>query len=110
MTTIPSRLAQTTYISKSLDEAKRRSVAMYRNFYRSVSTLSLWRLLKAQPVSKLKLTGYQSLSHHATTYPQAPEICALYALEVPPSKLRAKFRTQFEKNKMINDIAVLDLM
>lgn len=41
---------------------------------------------------------------------QAPEICALYALDVPPSTLRAKFRTQFEKNKTVSDIAVLDLM
>jgi hypothetical protein len=41
---------------------------------------------------------------------QAPEICALYALDVPPSTLRAKFRTQFEKNKTIKDVAVLDLM
>jgi len=44
--------------------------------------------------------------HHT----QAPEICALYALDVPPSTLRAKFRTQFEKNKTVSDIAVLDLM
>ena len=41
---------------------------------------------------------------------QAPEICALYALDVPPSTLRAKFRTQFEKNKAIKDVAVLDVM
>lgn len=41
---------------------------------------------------------------------QAPEICALYALDVPPSTLRAKFRTQFEKNKTVKDLAVLDLM
>ncbi|GAK65061.1 NADH dehydrogenase, alpha subcomplex, subunit 6 [Moesziomyces antarcticus] len=75
MTTIPSRLAQTTYISRSIEEARRRSTALYRNFYRS-----------------------------------APEICALYALDVPPSTLRAKFRTQFEKNKAIKDVAVLDVM
>lgn len=43
-------------------------------------------------------------------FAQAPEICALYALDVPPSTLRAKFRTQFEKNKMVKDVAVLDLM
>nr|QBH67471.1 hypothetical protein UE_1405 [Ustilago esculenta] len=75
MTTIPSRLAQTTRISRTLEEARQRSTALYRNFYRS-----------------------------------APEICALYALDVPPSTLRAKFRTQFEKNKTIKDLAVLDLM
>ncbi|SAM67575.1 probable NADH2 dehydrogenase (ubiquinone) [Ustilago bromivora] len=75
MTTIPSRLAQTTQISRTLEEARKRSTALYRNFYRS-----------------------------------APEICALYALDVPSSTLRAKFRTQFEKNKTVKDLAVLDLM
>ncbi|PWY98833.1 putative NADH2 dehydrogenase [Testicularia cyperi] len=75
MTTIPARLAQTTRISSSLEEARRRSVALYRNFYRS-----------------------------------APEICALYALDVPPSIVRAKIRTKFEQNKNIKDLAVLDLM
>ncbi|KAE8250768.1 hypothetical protein A4X09_0g3293 [Tilletia walkeri] len=43
-------------------------------------------------------------------YRAAPEICALYALDVPPSLLRAKFRTQFEKHRQITDLAVLDVM
>ena len=36
MTTIPSRLAQTSHISRTLEEARKRSTALYRNFYRSV--------------------------------------------------------------------------
>ncbi|KAK0565821.1 ndufa6 NADH-ubiquinone oxidoreductase subunit [Tilletia horrida] len=43
-------------------------------------------------------------------YRSAPEICALYALDVPPSLLRAKIRTQFEKYRGINDLAVLDVL
>ncbi|CAD6904449.1 unnamed protein product [Tilletia controversa] len=43
-------------------------------------------------------------------YRAAPEICAIYALDVPPSLLRAKFRTQFEKHRHISDLAVLDVL
>lgn len=43
-------------------------------------------------------------------YRAAPEISSLYALNVPPSTLRAKFRTWFERNRNVKDIAVIDLM
>ncbi|CAO1615942.1 unnamed protein product [Parajaminaea phylloscopi] len=43
-------------------------------------------------------------------YRSAPEICSLYALDVPPSTMRAKIRQKFEANKHIKDIAVLDVM
>ncbi|CAD6937580.1 unnamed protein product [Tilletia caries] len=43
-------------------------------------------------------------------YRAAPEICAIYALDVPPSLLHAKFRTQFEKHRHISDLAVLDVL
>lgn len=98
MTTIPSRLAQTTYISRSIEEARRRSTALYRNFYRSVSVHAHDDAVRRDSDADLQ------------TQMQAPEICALYALDVPPSTLRAKFRTQFEKNKAIKDVAVLDVM
>ncbi|KAN0065396.1 ndufa6 NADH-ubiquinone oxidoreductase subunit [Thecaphora frezii] len=75
MTTIPARLARTTQISRSLDEARKRSAALYRAYYRG-----------------------------------APEICALYSLDVPPPVLRAKIRTLFEKNRHIKDVAVLDVL
>ncbi len=39
-----------------------------------------------------------------------PQICALYVLDVPPSKVRAKIRTRFEANKNIKDLAVLDVL
>lgn len=43
-------------------------------------------------------------------YKSAPEIASLYALNVPPSTLRAKFRTWFERNRNVKDLAVIDLM
>lgn len=43
-------------------------------------------------------------------YRSAPEICSLYALDVPPSTMRAKIRQKFEVNKNLKDIAVLDLL
>lgn len=43
-------------------------------------------------------------------YRSAPEICALYALDVPPSTMRAKIRTKFEASRNVRDVAVLDIM
>lgn len=75
LVTIPARLAQAARVSSSRQEARSRSLALYRDFYRS-----------------------------------APEICALYALDVPPSTLRAKFREKFEAARGIEDLAVIDVM
>lgn len=41
---------------------------------------------------------------------QAPEICALYPLDIPPAMLRAKMRTLFEQNRHVRDVAVLDVL
>lgn len=46
---------------------------------------------------------------YALSY-QAPEICALYPLDVPPAMLRAKMRTMFEQNRHVGDVAVLDVL
>lgn len=43
-------------------------------------------------------------------YRSAPEICTLYALNLSPAVLRAKFRTAFEANRGVKDIAVYDLL
>lgn len=43
-------------------------------------------------------------------YRAAPEISSLYALNVPPSTLRAKFRTWFERDRGLKDVAVIDIM
>lgn len=43
-------------------------------------------------------------------YRSAPEICALYALNVSPSALRLKFRQDFEKNRNIDDLAVINVL
>ncbi|CEH13366.1 NADH:ubiquinone oxidoreductase, NDUFA6/B14 subunit [Ceraceosorus bombacis] len=43
-------------------------------------------------------------------YRSAPEVAALYALDVPPSVLRAKIRQKFEAQQHIKDLAVLDVL
>ncbi|KAI0281962.1 NdufA6 NADH-ubiquinone oxidoreductase 14.8 kDa subunit [Russula aff. rugulosa BPL654] len=40
----------------------------------------------------------------------APEICALYSLDVPPSAVRAVIRHRFEKNRYVSDPKVIDLL
>lgn len=42
--------------------------------------------------------------------PQAPEICALYPLDISPLMLRAKLRTMFERNRDVTDVAILDVL
>lgn len=41
---------------------------------------------------------------------QAPEICSLYALTVPPFHVRAAIRDQFEQHRHIQDLKVIDVL
>lgn len=41
---------------------------------------------------------------------QAPEIVSLYALNVAPSMIRLKIRQDFEKNKEITDLPIIDML
>lgn len=52
----------------------------------------------------------RSTALYRNFYRSAPEICSLYALDVPPSAIRAKIRQKFEANRHIKDMAVLDLL
>ncbi|KAH9969991.1 NdufA6 NADH-ubiquinone oxidoreductase 14.8 kDa subunit [Lactifluus volemus] len=40
----------------------------------------------------------------------APEICVLYALDVPPSAVRNVIRQRFEKNRDVSDPKLVDLL
>lgn len=60
--------------------------------------------------SSLAESRARSRALYRDYYRSAPEICTLYALDVPPSTLRAKIRTKFEERKHITDMAVLDVM
>ncbi|KDQ16909.1 hypothetical protein BOTBODRAFT_30288 [Botryobasidium botryosum FD-172 SS1] len=75
MTTIPSRLAQSSRSSSSFLQARKRSIQLYREWYRS-----------------------------------APEIVSLYGLNVSPVIIRARIREQFEKNRYVEDLSVIDLL
>lgn len=48
--------------------------------------------------------------HHVGYAVQAPEICTLYALNVPATLVRARIREQFEKNRHITDPNVVDML
>jgi hypothetical protein len=41
---------------------------------------------------------------------QAPEIVALYALNVSPSSIRIKIRQDFERNRNIQDLQIIDML
>lgn len=43
-------------------------------------------------------------------YRSAPEICALYALNVSPSAIRLKIREDFEKVRNVSDLKVINLL
>ncbi|KAI9454240.1 hypothetical protein BJY52DRAFT_1205290 [Lactarius psammicola] len=40
----------------------------------------------------------------------APEICVLYALDVPPSAVRAVIRQRFERNRYVSDPKLVDIL
>lgn len=41
---------------------------------------------------------------------QAPDIVEMYALNVPPSLIRARIREQFERNQHVQDPTVMDVL
>lgn len=43
-------------------------------------------------------------------YRSAPEICALYALNVSPSAVRLKIRQDFERNRKIDDLNIINVL
>lgn len=41
---------------------------------------------------------------------QAPEIQQMYSLNMPVSKIRTKVRSEFEKHRYVNQLAVVDVL
>jgi NADH dehydrogenase (ubiquinone) 1 alpha subcomplex subunit 6 len=69
------------------------------------------RLAKVSKVSASRADARsRALALYRDFYRSSPEICALYALDVPPSTLRAKYREKFEQAKGVEDLAVIDVM
>lgn len=52
----------------------------------------------------------RALALYRSYYRSAPEIVSLFAMDIPPSTLRAKYRQMFEKNRHVEDLAVIDVM
>src|SRR5271170_8426780 len=95
MTTIPARLAQTSKISSSPSEARKRAIQLYREWYRSVRVI-------IQCLSRIQ----RKLSINI----QAPEIVSLYALNVSPAQIRYAIRQRFEKNRYVTDPGAVDVL
>ncbi|KAF8064032.1 hypothetical protein FPV67DRAFT_1563136 [Lyophyllum atratum] len=75
MTTIPARLATKARVSGDFTETRRRTLQLYRDWYRG-----------------------------------APEIVALYALNVSPAHIRHAIRERFEKNRHVTDQRAIDVL
>jgi NADH dehydrogenase (ubiquinone) 1 alpha subcomplex subunit 6 len=52
----------------------------------------------------------RALALYRKYYRAGPEIVALFALNIPPSTLRAKFRELFERNRHVRDLSVIDVL
>jgi NADH dehydrogenase (ubiquinone) 1 alpha subcomplex subunit 6 len=88
MTTIPARLATTARPSLNAEDARRRTIKLYRDWYRSVcvsyfGSYNTWK---------------------------APEIVNLYALNVSPAYIRHCIRQQFERNRYVTDQRAIDVL
>ena len=72
--------------------------------------------IPARLAQTTRISGSLAESHararslYRNYFRSAPELCALYALDVPPSVVRAKLRQKFEAHRHVRDIAVLDVM
>ena len=68
----------------------------------------LARLTQSSPT--WDVARQRSRSLYRMWYRSAPEICQLYALNIPAYAIRAKVREEFEKNKHVDDIKAVDVL
>lgn len=69
------------------------------------------RLAKAVHIATTQAEARQlSINAYRAWYRSAPEICALYALDVSPSAIRLKIRQDFEKNRAITDLGIINML
>ena len=83
MSTFVPSLVTTT--SGSLIQARKRVLGLYRDFIRAAS-----------------------IQRHLTS--QAPRIVDDYLLDLPPSQVRFKIRQEFEKNRYVKDLKLIDIL
>jgi NADH dehydrogenase (ubiquinone) 1 alpha subcomplex subunit 6 len=100
MTTIPTRLARTATQSTSSAHQRKRVLDLYREWMRGVCF----------PPPFLPLLTYHLFGSQPPQNPQAPEICVLYSLDVPPSAVREVIRQRFERNRHLTDPNVIDIL
>ena len=105
MTIIPTRLARAATVSTSSSHQRNRVLDLYREWMRGVR----FQFLPFLRFSFPNLTRFL-LAHAHETRSQAPEICTLYCLNVPPSAVRAVIRQRFEKNRYVSDPKVIDVL
>lgn len=68
----------------------------------------LARLTQSSPSWDVARSRSRSL--YRMWYRSAPEICQLYALNMPPHAIRAKVREEFERNAHVDDIKAVDIL
>ena len=68
----------------------------------------LARLTQSSPT--WDVARQRSRSLYRMWYRSAPEICQLYALNIPAHAIRAKVREEFEKNRHVDDIKAVDVL
>ncbi|CAG8460196.1 12933_t:CDS:2 [Ambispora leptoticha] len=82
MVSTPPPLAVVSRTSGSLTAARKRVLQLYRDWHRAFSNSSYW----------------------------APKVVQLYLLDYPASAVRAKIRQEFERNRYVNNLAVIDVL
>ncbi|KAK3313854.1 NADH-ubiquinone oxidoreductase 14.8 kDa subunit [Apodospora peruviana] len=75
MAILPTQFAQITRQSANWAEAKRRTLAVYREWIRA-----------------------------------APEIQTMYSVPLPVSVIRTRIRQEFERNRFVNKLSVVDVL
>ncbi|ORX36487.1 hypothetical protein BD324DRAFT_629026 [Kockovaella imperatae] len=52
----------------------------------------------------------RTISAYRTWLRSAPEICQIYSLNVPPSMVRLKIRQDFERNRHVENLGVINML
>lgn len=69
------------------------------------------RLAKPVVLAKTLAEAHtRSIDAYRQWYRSAPEICALYGLNVSPSAIRLKIRQDFERNRNIKELDVINVL
>ncbi|PFH56930.1 hypothetical protein XA68_15756 [Ophiocordyceps unilateralis] len=109
MTITPTQFAKKTAQSASWADAKRRVLCSYREWIRAVCFRR--RLPSPRSIAQRSLYWEALTRAIVMTYEiQVPEMQSMYNLPLPISTIRTRIRQEFERNRYVTKLPVVDVL